>query len=609
MKNHLFRKGGLPAAAICAVMAGLMAVSCTSEEKYDTAVTKDIALTCDGTPWTIYFGTANKNMFIYNADGTYNSNLSVLYPLNLYRGSYRIVAIDQTDLLSNDDNIGKPLDQVFIPQDSLAKTRFAVSAPTDYASPSDGQLRLDMTTRTGLLRLRATDVKADKRYAGLRATVTSPVTGYNVGSATFAEGRTTISKERSTNNGGIGYGEDFTLLETATNGKSVTVSIDYLDGAGKVLWTKDIDGAFPVPANDTVQISFALNNAGEPMIQHFTVQVASQGWNDVDLTPGAPVVVPEGFTYVSPSDNINDVFNALKADPSVSEIKLYLKAGAQYAFDKNTLNDCDKGLYIMGQKKSDGSMAAVTLASMSMKGTHDRIRFENLSLTSGDRFFNLKNQEFDIKELAFVNCRFDDFNGTMWYQQTNADHQQVVENLLLDGCRFINLQLGKSALFGLSNKKIAPVYNWTLRNSTFHLAAFGSPLVSNLNKTDKTIRMTIENCTFASTAGGQKSWFDLNAAGSEAFNLSIRRNLFAGRAGNAVVFNIGKATSLNASDNYCTTDFNAVAWGLDGAGEAPRQTAESTSELMEDAAAGDLTIKAHNSVVYTEKIGDSYWIR
>lgn len=536
------------------VLIATIFCACSNEEKYDSAITKEIALTCDGKPWSIYFGTSNKNLFIYNSDGSYNSNLSMLYPLNLYKGGYKIIAIDQTDLLSNENNIGKELGKVVIPQDTLAKTKFAISEPIDYTSGTP--LHMAMTTRTGLLRLRSTDEKADKRYANIRATVKSPITAYNVGNATFSEGQITISKQRSTNNGGIGYGEDFIMLETSTNEKSVTVSIDYLDATGQVLWTKNIDGSFPILPNDTVQISFALNNADEPMIQDLTVQIASEGWTNVDINPSAPVVVPDGFTYVSPSDNINDIFNELKADPTVEEIRLYLKAGTTYDFDKNTLNDCDKGIYILGQKKKGSDMASVTMTSMSMKGTHKRIRFENLRLACGDRFFNLKNQEFNIDELAFVNCWFDSLNGTMWYQQTSDDYQQVVGNLLIEDCRFVNLSLGKSALFGLSNKKVAPIYNWTIRNSTFHVAALGSPLVSNLNKTDKTINMTIENCTFVNNTGGSKSWFDLNASNAEAFNLELRNNLFAGMdAVTSKGFNIDHVTTLTTSSNYFTRDF------------------------------------------------------
>lgn len=596
-----------------AIAATLMVtfLSCSNDEKYDTAVTKDISITCDGEPYSIYFGTANRNLFIYNSDGSYKANYSMLYPLNLYSGSYKIVATDQVTLLNDSSNLGHNLSDVVIPQDTLAKTKFAVSLPTDFNSPSSNGLNIAMATRTGLLRLRATDEKADKRYATVRATVSSPITAYNVADGTFREGQTIIAKERATSNGGINYGEDFIMLETNTNGKAVTVSIDYLDAAGSVIQTKAIDGEFTILPNDTVQVSFALNNADEPMIQDFTVQIASEGWNTVDVSPSAPVEVPAGYTYVSPADNINDVFNEQKADASVSEIKLYLKAGATYSFDKSTLADCPKGFCLLGQKKANGNIPTVTFTDpISMKGTMDEVRFENLNINGKDRFFKLKNQEFHVGEIAFVNCWFNDFSGTMWYQETNAANQQVVDNLTFESCRFINLQLGKSALFGLSNKQIAPIYNWTFRNSTFHVTAMGKPLVNNLTKIDKDIVFTVENCTFINNVGGSQSWFDLKAGDATSETISVKNCLFSGSdAGTATVFNTPNATSETASSNYFTKGFAVSAWGLDMASEQPVETAETMNEMFTDAASGDLTIKATTSAVYTGKIGDNYWIK
>lgn len=604
MRNKL-----LTAALATTLMSAML--SCSSDEKYDSAVTKDISITCDGEPWSIYFGTSNRNLFLYNSDGSYFANYSMLYPLNLNSGSYKIVATDQVTLLNDSTNLGKPLSDVVIPQDTLAKTKFAVSLPTDFNSPSADGLNIAMTTRTGLLRLKATDEKADKRYTTVRATVSSPITAYNVGSGTFSEGQTVVSKERSTSNGGINYGEDFIMLETNTNGRAVTVSIDYLDDNGSVVQTKAIDGEFNILPNDTVQVSFALNNADEPMIQDFTVQIASEGWADVSVSPSAPVEVPDGYRYVSPADNINDVFNELKADESVSEIKLYLKAGATYSFDKSTLADCPKGFSLLGQKKSNGSVPTVSFTDpISMKGTMDEIRFENLNIDGKDRFFKLKNQEFHVGEIAFVNCWFNNFSGTMWYQETNAANQQVVENLTFQDCRFINLQLGKSALFGLSNKQIAPIYNWTFKNSTFHVTAMGKPLVNNLTKIDKDIVFTVENCTFINNAGGSQSWFDLKASSASSETISVKNCLFSGSdAGTATAFNATTATSMTAAANYYTKGFAVSAWGLDMAAEQPVETAESMGEMFNDAASGDLTIKATTSVVYTGKIGDNYWIK
>ena len=44
-----------------------------------------------------------------------------------------------------------------------------------------------MYNRTGTLRLRATDRKADKRYSTIRAIVSTPISGYKISDATFVK--------------------------------------------------------------------------------------------------------------------------------------------------------------------------------------------------------------------------------------------------------------------------------------------------------------------------------------------------------------------------------------------------------------------------------------
>ena len=41
----------------------------------------------------------------------------------------------------------------------------------------------------------------------------------------------------------------------------------------------------PSCPDDTVQVAFALNNVDEPIIQDYTVTIASEGWNEEDINP------------------------------------------------------------------------------------------------------------------------------------------------------------------------------------------------------------------------------------------------------------------------------------------------------------------------------------
>ncbi len=600
------KKNILYISAVMALLGGLC--SCSNEEAYDSSVVKNYQITKDGTDWSIYFGTSNKPLFIFGDDGGYLANYSSLYPFQLNNGNYRILATTEAALISDQLTAKmQRLDELVIKQDTLAKQTFAISAPVAYSAGD--ALQLDMFTRTGLLRLKATDTKADKRYSTVRAVVTTPISAYKVADASFVEGETVLTHDKATNSGGVSYADDFVLIETKTAGKQVGVRIDYLDSQGNVIQSKPISGTFPVNPNDTTQISFALNNADEPMIQSYTVQIASEGWQDEEINPGAPVVVPDGYTYVSPKDNIDDVFNNLKADVDVDEIKLYLKAGETYTFGSKTLNDCPKALYIAAQTPKAGKQKATVsfTGNISMTGDMSAVHFENIIVDGNDRFFKLKNQEFHVGEIAFVNCDFNSFNGTLWYQETNADHQQVVDCVRFENTRFTSLTLGKSALFGLSNKKVAPVYNWVFRNSTFHVVSFGKPLVNNTGKTDKTMTVDIENCTFVDMAGSSTSWFEFKGDQTDSFLFTARKNVFSGKGGGTpTVFSLTMTDTQTLSDNYFTKGYTVNSWGVEE-GKEPTELSDTMDELFEDAASGNLTVKDKSSVVYTNGIGDSRW--
>ena len=600
MKKNIFY-----ISALAALLGALSA--CSNDEAYDTSVVKGYQITKDGKDWSQYFGTSNKPLFIYAEDGSYLANYSSLYPFQLNNGSYRILATTETNLISDQlTEKMQNLNETVIAQDPDAKQTFAISAPVIYSAGD--ALSLDMYTRTGVLRLKATDTKADKRYSTVRAVVTSPVAAYKISDASFVEGETVLQRDKATNTGGVNYSEDFSLLETQTPQKQVGIRIDYLDSEGNVIQSKPIDGDFTILPNDTTQIAFALNNADEPMIQKYTVSIASEGWEEEVISPDAPVVVPEGYTYVSPKDNIDDVFNTLKADASVNEIKLYLKAGETYAFGSKTLNDCPKAIYVVAQRPKTGQeKATVSFASISMTGDQSAIRFENVNMKPGNRVFNLKNQKFHIGEIAFINCDFKDYDGTMWYQVASGDHTQVVDNVLFDGTCFTNLVLGTSALFGLSNKVIAPVYNWTFRNSTFHVKTFGKPLVNNTNKIDKTMTVNIENCTFVDMAGSNTNWFDFNGNNTDKFYFTAKNNVISGKGGGTPIpFNLTMTDTQTLSDNYFTKGYTVKSWGVEE-GKEPTELSETMDELFENATAGNLTIKNKSSVIYTKGIGDSRW--
>lgn len=594
-------------------LAGLVlllgTIACSEDERYATSVVKDIELFLDDEPWAVNTGASNKPLFIYAADGEYVANYSSLYRFQLANGSYNVISTTQSDSIPAPQN----LNDIVIHQDPTAKTKYAVSAPVTYQSPFNEPLSVRMYSRTGLLRLKATDRKSDKSYTKLRAIISSPISGYKLSDATFVKAPIEVQKDKATTTGGVNYTEDFVLFETQTGGEKVSVRIDYLDNNNSVIQSKAIDGAFSILPDDTVQVAFALNNADEPIIQDYTVTIASEGWTEEEINPEAPMRIPDGYRYVSPEENLESICKSMLADATVKEVKLFLKAGATYKLGQQT--EMPKALYIMGQIPTDGEeLAYMEMGNMSINcpdAIIEAFHFENLKIkVTDDNFFKFKNQAFHVKTFSWKNCEISDLKRTMWYQEVDGAKKQVADNIVIEDCRFFGLNSSKSGLFGLSTKQDAPVHNFVFKNSTFHANDLTKALITGLGSMTGDLSITVENCTFISMAPATMTFFDLNPKNTDSFNLVVRNNLFSGvcEADKGTLFSTRNLTSKTFENNYRTNGFVVANWGVDAA-EIPVETVLSMETLFQNVAGRDFTITDTNSEVYTNNIGDPHWIR
>ncbi|SHG27708.1 protein of unknown function [Bacteroides clarus YIT 12056] len=595
-------------------MAGLMLllgiVACSEDSKYNSSVVKDIQMYLDDEAYSLNTGSSNKPLFIYAADGSYVANYSTLYRFQLPDGTYRIVATTEADSLPHPGN----LNDIVLNQDPKAEKVYALSAPVEYASPFNEPLEIRMYNRTGTLRLRATDRKADKRYSTIRAIVSTPISGYKISDATFVKSPIEVVRNTATSTGGVNYTDDLVLFETDTDNEAVTVRFEYLDANQQVIQTKEIEGTFPILPKNLTTVSFELNNADEPTIQDYTVTIAPEEWEEEDINPDAPIRVPEGYTYVSPGENINNVFNRLKNDETATDIKLFLKAGTTYQFVAKTLDDMPKGLSIMGQEPKEGENLAVLelKSSLSVSSTDDieAFRFENLVIkVDAQDFFKFKNQEFHIGTISWKNCEINDLQRTMWYQEVNAAQKQTVNKIVIEDCRFFGLNSNESGLFGLA-KRDAPVHNFEFRNSTFHANDLNNALITRLGAMTGDLNVTIENCTFIAMKTGM-TFFDLGAKSITNGSLTVRNNLFSGAVDSekGTWFNIHeKIITRIFENNYITNGFTLNNWGV-GENEKPKQTVLRMDELFRDVANRDFTITDNNSEIYTNNIGDPHWIK
>lgn len=599
---------------ISSAVAGLMLLlgiaACSEDSKYNSSVVKDIQMYLDDEAYSLNTGSSNKPLFIYAADGSYVANYSTLYRFQLPDGTYRIVATTEADSLPHPGN----LNDIVLNQDPKAEKVYALSAPVEYASPFDEPLEIRMYNRTGTLRLRATDRKADKRYSTIRAIVSTPISGYKISDATFVKSPIEVVRNTATSTGGVNYTDDLVLFETDTDNEAVTVRFEYLDANQQVIQTKEIEGTFPILPKNLTTVSFELNNADEPTIQDYTVTIAPEEWEEEDINPDAPIRVPEGYTYVSPGENINNVFNRLKNDETATDIKLFLKAGTTYQFVAKTLDDMPKGLSIMGQEPKEGENLAVLelKSSLSVSSTDDieAFRFENLVIkVDAQDFFKFKNQEFHIGTISWKNCEINDLQRTMWYQEVNAAQKQTVNKIVIEDCRFFGLNSNESGLFGLA-KRDAPVHNFEFRNSTFHANDLNNALITRLGAMTGDLNVTIENCTFIAMKTGM-TFFDLDAKSITNGSLTVRNNLFSGAVDSekGTWFNIHeKIITRIFENNYITNGFTLNNWGV-GENEKPKQTVLRMDELFRDVANRDFTITDKSSEIYTNNIGDPHWIK
>ena len=600
--------------SISSAVAGLMLLlgiaACSEDSKYNSSVVKDIQMYLDDEAYSLNTGSSNKPLFIYAVDGSYVANYSTLYRFQLPDGTYRIVATTEADSLPHPGN----LNDIVLNQDPKAEKVYALSAPVEYVSPFNEPLEIRMYNRTGTLRLRATDRKADKRYSTIRAIVSTPISGYKILDATFVKSPIEVVRNTATSTGGVNYTDDLVLFETDTDNEAVTVRFEYLDANQQVIQTKEIEGTFPILPKNLTTVSFELNNADEPTIQDYTVTIAPEEWEEEDINPDAPIRVPEGYTYVSPGENINNVFNRLKNDETATDIKLFLKAGTTYQFVAKTLDDMPKGLSIMGQEPKEGENLAVlelkSSLSISSADFIEAFHFENLVIkVDAQDFFKFKNQGFHIGTISWKNCEINDLQRTMWYQEVDAAQKQIVNKIVIDDCRFFGLNSSGSGLFGLASQD-APVHNFEFRNSTFHANDLNNALITRLGAMTGDLNVTIENCTFIAMKAGM-TFFDLGAKSITNGSLTVRNNLFSGAVDSekGMWFNIHeKITTRIFENNYITNGFTLNNWGV-GENEKPKQTALRMDELFRDVANRDFTITDKSSEIHTNNIGDPHWIK
>lgn len=579
--NRQFKYGML------AVLAAASIVGCKDDEVYKTSVTRDIELTLNGKPYNVHYGQddghANQRiLFIYRDNGSYFGNYGSTHRFALEDGSYKIFATQQVDTMLT--KIPAALGDVVFNQDKECKLPLAISDPVSYSAGNT--LKIAIKTRTGLLRLRALDAKADKSYSRIKAVITTPVKGWKVSSASVIVGEPyDLVCEKATTGGGIGYTQDAVLFGSERN--PVNLRLDYLDSEGNVVNSKPFADAITVLPNDTTEVTFNLNDPDERVIVNYNIQIGSQRWTEAEIYPSPKVEVPEGYTYVAPDEDLSAVLAEQMADAAIEEVKIYLKANASYSVKSAAVETWNKSVHLLGQTPGFGqSNATVSMGSNAMiglEGTFDHITFENINFVPQNRLFNPRNKAFNIGTIELLNCDFNNWStGAIWYQTSNADHQQTVGTIRLKDCRVTNYTANTSAsLLRPQTSRLSTISNWEITGCLFHSKNFSTRdglIMCNMSKIDGAVDIKILNNIFIDTRGSNYTYFNIDLASASSASLTVTGNTVSGAAaanGKGTFFKLAN-TSAAASGNTRTAGYSMAAYGID----EPQESATTYEELL-----------------------------
>ena len=246
----------------------LMVFGCTKEDKYQTSVVRDFNLFLNGEPFAVNPGITTKPFFIYKRpSGEYFGNYMSHYRFALPNGGYWFVATPAPAQLIPDSSATTNLKDLVINQFPRADQQVQISAVAEYNSPFSEPLNLNMISRTGTLRLKATDTQPDNTYTSIRAVVTVKRSGYRLFDESFIETPLEVTRSKATDKGGVNYTDDFVLFKTKDEQNGVNVRFELLDKDGLIVRTRTLNGSIPIMPDTITVVDLSLNSQPDPAPQ------------------------------------------------------------------------------------------------------------------------------------------------------------------------------------------------------------------------------------------------------------------------------------------------------------------------------------------------------
>ena len=331
-------------------------------------------------------------------------------------------------------------------------------------------------------------------------------------------------------------------------------------------------------------------------------------YNEVTFRTAGPAAQS---IIIGVTDDLSAILADNNEDPEIPEgTEYYLPAGSTYTISTFGIK---KGFRIVGATGENKAKIIVNGSWKFESGAYiQSIEFQNVEVqnaATGQYFFNCGNP-FTLESASFVNVDFVNIMRGFWRHQ--GENKKHIMSMEFEGCRFdkCGWQTGSYGTFAFgsaaknsvaSNDEIDRL---VIKNCTFSRGGyqentgFGWGNLVNMSTSDCPIHLEIKNVTFYDFCVNNRLIDLTNAAGSE---LIMEGVVMASPAGE--LYRMGTGTTKFAN-NYTTTDYK-----LGGSKMNATDLDVSAADLFADPANGDYTIKDTSSPIYTNRAGDTRWIK
>lgn len=310
-------------------------------------------------------------------------------------------------------------------------------------------------------------------------------------------------------------------------------------------------------------------------------------------------------------DDLSTILSDNNEDPEIPEgTEYYLPAGSTFQITPFSIK---KGFRIVGATGGDKPIIEM---NGNFNFTEDAyvqsLEFENVEFRNSaqNQYFLNCGNSYTLESVSFVNVNFKNIMRGFWRHQGN--NTKVINSIELEGCWFdqCGWQTGTYGTFYLKSDKsnvtsYDQVDKMSIKNCTFSRGGYtenskyGWGNILDYGNSECPIELTVKNVTIYDFCVNSRV-FDLNnAAGSKVVMSGV---LMASPSGD--LFRVGAGSTTTFSNNYTTSDYL-----LGGSKINATDLDVSAAEIFADPANGDYTIKDETSPIYTNRAGDTRWIK